>query len=92
MRFTPDRPRRPFHQPPGRENAVQHAEYARVKAILANRTDKAVLLSREDLVQPVWLPKHALDIGSRVAVERAPLKTEIQIAVELKRAQESGLV
>lgn len=83
---------RAFHSAPGRESAHRNVEYATFKAILAQRTDGAVLLARDDLVSPVWVPRRALDITGKLAVEKAPLKSEIEIGVELKLAIEKGLV
>jgi hypothetical protein len=84
---------RPFHSAPGREPArQQYDEYASVKAILANRTDAAILLSREDWLKPVWVPKRRLSIQCRVPVENQALKTEIEVRVELRFALENKLV
>lgn len=91
MRFTAPKPRT-FHAPPGRENARRSEEYAIVKADLAQRTDLAILLAREDLIQPVWVPKRRLNISSRSLAENAPLKSEISVSVELDFALENKLV
>lgn len=93
MRFTPRTPRRrAFHTAPGRETAKRNVEYAIVKANLAQRTDKAVLLSREDLVQAVWVPKFRLEISSRIQAEKAVLKTEVALSIELDFALAQNLV
>lgn len=84
--------RRAFHSSPRRENARPVTEYAQVKATLANRTDLAILVSHPDLVQAVWVPKKALDIGGKLQADNAPLKSEIEIGVELKLALEKGLI
>lgn len=91
MRFTAQRSHRTFRQPPGRENARAPEEYATVKAVLAQRTDKAILLSRDDLVAAVWVPRHALDARGKLAADKAVLKSEITIGVELELAMEKGL-
>lgn len=83
---------RTFHSSPGREPATRYDEYATVKAVLAQRTDLAILLAREDLIQPVWVPKRRLSIQSRVPVERAPLKSDIEVRIELTFALENKLV
>lgn len=84
--------RRPFRSAPGRENAHRQVEYAVVKATLANRTDKAVLLSREDLVAAVWVPNFRMEISSRIAAARSVLKTEVSLSIELPFALENKLV
>lgn len=84
---------RHFHSPPGRENAHQHKEYATVRAVLANRSDKgALLLTNDKLVVPVWVPPQALDSRGKIAAARAPLKSEVEIGVELNMAIAKGLV
>ena len=92
MRFTARAARRPFQSAPGRESARRTVEYATVKATLANRTDKAVLLSREDLVQAVWVPNFRMEISSRIRAERAVLKTDVSLSIELAFALENRLV
>ncbi len=93
MRFSsPGQRRRHFHSPPGREGSHVTEEYATVKAVLAQRTDLAILLTREDLLQPVWVPKRRLNISSRLAAERTPLKDEISVSVDLAFALEHKLV
>lgn len=83
---------RAFHYSPGRESARRDVEYATVRATLANRTDKAVLLSRDDLLQAVWVPKSKLEIGSRVQAEKAVMKTEVSLRIELDFALAQHLV
>jgi hypothetical protein len=86
------RTRRAFHQPPGRENARAHQEYATVTAILAQRTDKAVLLASEKIAPAQWVPLFRLDASSRVKVNRAVKDSEISVQVELEFALAEGLV
>jgi hypothetical protein len=83
---------RHFHSAPGRERAHRQVEYAIVKATLANRTDHALLLTNENVAAPVWVPRHNLDSRGKVAADRAPLKSEITVGVELNTALEKGLV
>lgn len=83
---------RAFHSTPGRESAPRNVEYATVKAILAQRTDLAILLARDDLAAPVWVPKRALSAHGRITAEKALLKTDIEVGVDLRLALEKGLV
>lgn len=83
---------RNFNRAAGREHARSEPEYASVKGTLAQRTDLAILISRDDLNAPVWVPKRALAIHSRAPVEKAPLKSEIEIRVELSFALKNKLV
>lgn len=82
--------RRQFHY--AREHAHMHVEYALVKAILANITDGAVLLSNDALTIPVWVPRQALDAMSRALIYRSVKEQEIELRVELKLALSKGLV
>lgn len=75
-----------------RENARPYEEYATVMAILGQRTEKAILLSRDDWAASVWVPKRCLSFQSRVPVENAALKSEIEIRVELSFALKNRLV
>lgn len=81
--------RRAFHS--GREHAHSEPEYATVKATLAQRTDKAILLAREDLVHPVWVPLRAINFRGRATAAAAPLKSDIELGVELGFALKNGL-
>lgn len=84
---------RAFHSAPGRENSISNKEFATVKATLANRSEKgALLLTNEKLTVPVWVPPHALDSRGKIAAARAPLKSEIEIGVELNMALQKGLI
>lgn len=82
---------RAFHSS-RREHAAPRTEYATVKGTLAQRTDAAILFDRDDLVQAVWIPRYALDIAGKLAAENAPLKSTIEIGVELQMAMQKGLV
>lgn len=83
---------RPFRSAPGRENAHRHKEYTLVRAEMVQRTDTAILITNEKTVVAVWIPKYALNVAGRVAEARAPLKSEIEIGVELNMALAKGLV
>ncbi|WP_298800025.1 hypothetical protein [uncultured Devosia sp.] len=91
MRLTSSR-RRAFHQPPGRENARRHVEYAIVKGVYLNGTDKAVLLTTERMTVPTWIPLRKVEPASRLVVGRATKDMPISIQVELETALEKGLV
>ena len=84
------RPRRSFHQPPGRENAQAHTEYATVAGTLAQKTDKAILLTSAEL--HAWVPLHQLDAASRVKIYRTERGADVSIQVELKFALAEKLV
>lgn len=90
MRFTTPRPRRAFHQPPGRENAQRHVEYAAITATLAQKTDKAILLTSDSL--HAWVPLHKLETSSRVTVYRTEKGGEITVHAELEFALAEKLV
>lgn len=92
MRFTQQRKHRTFRQPAGRENARANQEYATVTAILAQRTDKAVLLASEKIAPAQWVPMFRLYASSQVKVSRAVKDTEITVQVELEFALAEGLV
>lgn len=83
---------RQFHSAPGRENAHSQKEYALVRATIVQRTDDAILLTNENTITAVWVPKYALNVAGRVAEARAPLKSEIEIGVQLNMALSKGLV
>jgi hypothetical protein len=83
---------RAFHAAPGRENARAYKEYASVIVRLLQRTDAGLLVDRDDLFSPVWIPKRALDTHGKLQVERAALGCEVEIGIELKMALERGLV
>lgn len=83
---------RAFHSPPGRENARTNTEYATVKVTLIQRTDGAILVDRDDVFQAVWIPRSRLDMAGKLAAENAPLKSTIEIGVELDMALQKGLV
>ena len=83
---------RPFRSAPGRENARDHKEYTLVRAMLVQRTDTAILITNDKTVVAIWVPKYALNVAGRVAEARAPLKSEIEIGVELNMALAKGLV
>lgn len=74
------------------DHARPHVEYATVKATLAQRTESAILLSRDDLPMAVWVPLYALETYSKIQVLKAALKTEIELRIELHMAQVKGLV
>lgn len=82
---------RAFRSSPGREHAHSEPEYATVKATLAQRTDKAILLAREDLIHPVWVPLRAINFRGRAIAAAAPFKSDIEIGVELQFALKVGL-
>jgi hypothetical protein len=92
MRFTPAKPHRPFHQPPGRENARGFTEYAMVRAIVAQVTERALLLTNESVTVPVWVPRSRLQSGSRAMTMGAIRGQEIAVQVELQFALDQRLV
>ena len=67
-------------------------EYATVTAILANRTDGAVLLDNDAWPELVWVPRGALYAVSNLAVDRARIKDKIALQIELKTAQAKKIV
>ncbi len=86
------RPRRPFFQAPGRENAKSFTEYATITALVCQVTEKSILLSSEKLTPPVWVPFFRMDPSAKVRAMRAERGREISIQVELKWALAEGLV
>ena len=74
------------------EQARRNVEYATVKGLLANFTDGAILVSTEKLTIPAWVPRQALEPASRAMIYRKVRGDEIEVQVELKMAQEKGLL
>lgn len=89
MRFTAQKPRT-FRQPPGRENARWQTEYASITGIVAQKTDKAILLTSETL--HAWIPLFRLDAASSVKIYRTLKGSEITVRVELDFALKEKLV
>lgn len=92
MRLTQPKPRRAFHQPPGRENAGLRVEYATITALVAQNTGKALLLANAKISPAQWVPFHALETSSRIKAMRAERGRDITIQVELEFALKANLV
>ena len=72
--------------------AVRQVEYARAKVRFCNRTDKAVLVDKNGLTVPVWIPLRTVNPASRGIVSRASRDDVIEIDIEYRAAIEKGLL
>lgn len=75
-----------------REHATHHAEYGTLKVKLIQRSDGAALLESLDTQITAWMPRQCIEFGSWKAINAAQLRDEIEVRMDLKKADEKGLV
>lgn len=68
-----------------------YVEYATVKGLMVNKTDKAVLIA-VDGKPAKWIPLFRLETPSRALVYRTDKDTEVSLRVQLQFALNEGLV
>lgn len=75
-----------------REHAARQVEYGTIKVRLIQRSDSAALLESLDTQVTAWMPRQCIEWSSWKAINAAQLRDEIEVRMDLKKADEKGLV